>query len=36
MLFHVVISLVGIGSGFIVMFGLLAGERLDCSTAVFF
>jgi hypothetical protein len=32
---HVVISLVGIGSGFIVMFGLLGGKRLDGMTAVF-
>jgi hypothetical protein len=32
---HVVISLVGIGSGFAVMFGLLKGERLDGWTALF-
>jgi hypothetical protein len=32
---HVLISLVGIGSGFIVMFGLLGGKRLDGLTAVF-
>jgi hypothetical protein len=34
-LVHVVISLVGIATGFIVMFGLLAGKRLDGLTAVF-
>ena len=34
-LIHVVISLVGIISGFIVLFGLLAGKRLDGLTAVF-
>ena len=34
-LIHVVISLVGIGSGFIVVFGLLAGKRLDGWTALF-
>jgi hypothetical protein len=32
---HVVISLVGIGSGFVVMFGLLTGKRLDGWTALF-
>jgi len=32
---HVVISLIGIVSGFVVMFGLLTGNRLDRSTAVF-
>ena len=32
---HVVLSLIGIFSGFIVMFGLLAGKRLDGWTAVF-
>ena len=32
---HVVISLVGIGSGLIVVFGLLAGERLDGQTVLF-
>jgi len=32
---HVVISLVGIFSGFVVMFGLLTAKRLDCWTAVF-
>jgi hypothetical protein len=32
---HVVISLVGIGSGLIVMFGLLAGQRLDGQTVLF-
>jgi hypothetical protein len=32
---HVLISLVGIGSGLIVMFGFLSGNRLDRWTAVF-
>ena len=32
---HVVISLVGIGSGLVVLFGLLRGKRLDRWTAVF-
>jgi len=32
---HVVISLVGIFSGFVVMFGLLASKRLDGWTALF-
>lgn len=32
---HVVISLVGILSGFVVMFGLLASKRLDGWTAIF-
>lgn len=34
-LVHVVLSLVGIGTGFIVMFGLLTGKRLEGWTAVF-
>jgi hypothetical protein len=34
-LLHVVISLVGIGSGFVVMYGLLSGKRLDGWTALF-
>jgi hypothetical protein len=34
-LLHVVISLVGIGSGLLVMFGFLTGQRLDGLTAVF-
>jgi hypothetical protein len=34
-LVHVVISLVGIGSGFVVMYGLLAGRRFDGWTALF-
>jgi hypothetical protein len=34
-LVHVVLSLVGIGSGFVVLFGLLAGKRLDAWTALF-
>jgi hypothetical protein len=32
---HVVISLVGIASGLVVLLGLLAGKRLNVSTAVF-
>ena len=32
---HVLISLVGIGSGFVVLFGLLAGKRLNGWTALF-
>jgi hypothetical protein len=34
-LIHVLISLVGIGSGIIVMYGLLTSQRLDRWTAVF-
>src|SRR5271170_5841716 len=34
-LVHVIISLVGIGSGFIVLYGLLTGKRLDGWTALF-
>jgi predicted neutral ceramidase superfamily lipid hydrolase len=34
-LVHVLISLVGIGSGLIVMFGLLGGRRLDGWTGLF-
>ena len=34
-LLHVTISLAGIGSGFIVLFGLLNGKRLDGWTATF-
>ena len=32
---HVLVSLVGIGSGLVVMFGFLTGRRLDRWTAVF-
>jgi hypothetical protein len=32
---HVVLSLAGIGSGFIVVFGLIAAKRLDGLTALF-
>src|SRR5271168_2761662 len=32
---HVIISLVGIFSGLVVLFGLLAGKRLDSWTALF-
>jgi hypothetical protein len=34
-LLHVIISLVGIGSGLMVMFGLLAAKRFDGATALF-
>jgi hypothetical protein len=34
-LLHVLISLAGIGSGIVVMYGLLSGKRLDRWTAVF-
>src|SRR5271165_5314727 len=34
-LIRVVISLVAIGSGFVVLFGLIAGKRLDGWTAFF-
>jgi hypothetical protein len=34
-LVHVVLSLVGIGSGLVVLLGLLAGKRLNVSTAIF-
>jgi hypothetical protein len=34
-LVHVLISLMGIGSGFIVVYGLLTGKRLDGWTATF-
>jgi hypothetical protein len=34
-LVHVIISLIGIGSGLVVMFGLLAAKRLDRWTALF-
>jgi hypothetical protein len=34
-LVHVIISLIGIASGFIVIFGMFAGKRLDGWTAVF-
>ncbi|HEY1755908.1 MAG TPA: hypothetical protein VGG72_10965 [Bryobacteraceae bacterium] len=34
-LFHVVLSLVGIGSGFVVLYGLLASKRLESWTMVF-
>jgi hypothetical protein len=32
---HVVISLVGIGSGFVVLYGLFTGKRFDFWTALF-
>jgi hypothetical protein len=34
-LVHVVISLIGIGSGVVVMYGLLVGKRMDGGTAIF-
>jgi hypothetical protein len=34
-LFHVILSLVGIAAGLIVVYGLLAGKRLDLWTAIF-
>jgi hypothetical protein len=34
-IFHVALSLVGIFSGFVVMYGLLTAQRLDCWTALF-
>jgi hypothetical protein len=34
-LLHVIISLAGIGSGFVVVYGLLNGTRLDSWTAIF-
>ena len=34
-LVHVVISLIGIGSGLIVVYGFLTGKRLDLMTALF-
>jgi hypothetical protein len=34
-LLHVIISLVGIASGLIVVYGLIAGKRLDNWTAIF-
>src|SRR4029077_10009170 len=34
-LLHVLVSLVGIGSGFVVLYGLLTAKRLDGWTAVF-
>jgi hypothetical protein len=35
-LLHVIISLAGLGSGFIVLYGMLNGKRLDGWTAIFF
>jgi hypothetical protein len=34
-LVHVLLSLAGIGSGFIVVYGMLSGKRLDRWTAIF-
>jgi hypothetical protein len=32
---HVLLSLIGIGAGFVVVYGLLTGKRLDGSTTLF-
>jgi hypothetical protein len=34
-LFHVALSLIGIGSGFVIAWGFLAAKRLDIWTAIF-
>jgi hypothetical protein len=34
-LIHVIISLLGIGSGLIVLFGMLGGKRMDGMTSIF-
>jgi hypothetical protein len=34
-LIHVIISLIGIGSGLVVLFGMFANKRLDALTALF-
>jgi hypothetical protein len=34
-LLHVLLSLAGIGTGFIVVYGMLTGKRLDAWTAIF-
>jgi hypothetical protein len=34
-LFHVILSLIGIGSGFVVIYGLLSSKRLDGWTSLF-
>src|SRR6185369_17718609 len=34
-LIHVIISLIGIGSGLVVLFGMFGGKRLDGITALF-
>jgi hypothetical protein len=34
-LVHIVISVIGIGFGLLVMYGLLIGKRLDGATAIF-
>jgi hypothetical protein len=33
--FHVLLSLIGIGSGFLVLYGLLVAKRFDGATAIF-
>lgn len=34
-IFHTILSLIGIASGFVVLFGMLGGKRLDGWTALF-
>ena len=34
-LFHVVLSLVGIGSGLVVLYGMIRGKRMDSGTLLF-
>jgi len=34
-MFHVVLSLIGIGSGFVVLYGLITSKRLDGRTMIF-
>ena len=34
-LVHVLLSLAGIGSGFLVLYGMLLGKRFDGATAIF-
>jgi hypothetical protein len=34
-LFHVVLSLIGIGSGLVVLYGMIRGKRMDSGTALF-
>jgi hypothetical protein len=34
-LFHVVLSLAGIGSGLVVLYGMMRGKRMDSGTALF-
>lgn len=34
-LFHVLLSLIGIGAGFVVLYGLITSKRLDSWTSAF-